>query len=192
MMGVEAMKRQQILVVATAVLALSACDSGKGVSAKNESAEAVQEKVADAVASGQFMKPGNWAGTVKIVDMAMPGMEKMPPEMQEKMKASLAKGHSFENCLTEEDVRDPKEKMAENQGGKCTYDHFTMAKGVIDAKMTCSGGAGPQVMTMKGSYTGDSYDMQMETAGSGEGPAGMSMKMSMSAKRTGACKPGAA
>lgn len=186
------MKGRHILILGTAVLALSSCDSGKGVSAKNESVESVQKKVAEATAAGELMKPGNWTGTIKIVDMQMPGMEKMPPAMQEKMKASLAQGRSFENCLTEEDVRDPKSKMAENQGGKCVYDHFTMANGVIDARMTCSGNAGPQVMTMQGRYTGESYDIQMAASGSGQGPAGMSMKMNMSAKRTGACKPGAA
>lgn len=186
------MKKLHFLVMGAAILALSACDSGKGVAARNESVESVQEKVADAAAAGELMKPGNWTGTIKIVDMKIPGMEKAPPAVREKMKAGLAQGHSFENCLTEEDARDPKAKMAENQGGKCVYDHFTMANGVIDAKMTCSGAAGPQVMTMKGRYSGDSYDVQMATAGGGQGPAGMSMTMSMSAKHTGACKPGTA
>lgn len=183
------MKKRSVLVVATALLALGACDSGKGVSAKNESAESVQKKVADAVEAGELMKPGNWTGTIKIAEMAMPGMEKMPPAMQEQMKARLAQGHSFENCLTAEDVRDPKEKMAENSGGKCTYDHFTMAGGAIDAKMTCTGDEGPRTMTMKGTYSGDAYDMEMATLGQG---GGLSMKMKMSARRTGACKAGKA
>ena len=80
--------------------------------------------------------------------------------------------------------------MAENSGGKCTYDHFEMAHGVIDAKMSCTSEAGPRTMTMKGTYSGDSYQMEMASTGQGEGPAGMSMKMQMSAKRTGACKAG--
>ena len=184
------MFKRNILLVTGALLGLSACDSGKGVSAKNESVESVQNKVADAVASGEFMKPGQWAGTVKITDMTMPGMEKLPPQMQEQMKARLAQGHSFENCLTPEDARDPKARMAENSGGKCTYDHFEMAHGVIDAKMSCTSEAGPRTMTMKGTYSGDSYEMEMASTGQGEGPAGMSMKMQMSAKRTGACKAG--
>lgn len=182
------MRKRSVLVMATALLALNACDSGKGVSAKNESVESVRQKVANAVGAGEQMKPGNWTGTISYAATDIPGIEKMPPEMQARMKAELSKPRSFENCLTPEDLRDPKARIAGNTGGKCTYDNFTMAGGVIDAKMTCDTEAGRRVMTMKGRYSGDTYDLQVVSNGDGTEMAAAPTKMTLSAKRTGACK----
>ena len=80
--------------------------------------------------------------------------------------------------------------LASCMGGSngCRYDHFTMSGGKIDAAMKCTGNGATRTMTMQGNYSPDHYHMAIASTGSGAGPAGgMSMKMEMDAKRTGAC-----
>ena len=185
------MNKPAIAAAAASILVLAACGkSDEGVSAKNASVDEVQEKVAAAAKSGEFMAPGQWKGSMKVTNLVFPEEEKMPAAMRDQMKAQMAKGHSFENCLTPEEARDPRKNLADNQGGQCTYDHFEMANGVIDAKMTCNAGGAKRVMTMNGTYSRDSYDMKMSARGDGSGPAAMSMDMEMSARRVGECKAG--
>lgn len=161
------------------------------VSLHNATMGEVREQVTAANAGGALFDPGHWEGTVKIVDMAMAGMENLPPAMRDQMKARMSQGHGFSNCLTPEQAADAKSAFTRNQTGKCSYDHFTMAGGTIDAAMTCQGGAGLQKMTMTGTYSKTAYHLVSQVEGSGAGPAGgMSMKMDMSAHRTGACAPG--
>ena len=165
-------------------LALAACNSGPSVTATNASVEEVGKKVAAANANGSFVSPGHWDSTVTIKSLKMPGMDKMPPEMAEKMKASMTKGHSFQSCVTEADAKAPKEGMF---GGdkSCRYEHFTMAGGTIDAAMTCAAGGETRKMTIKGNYSGDAY--HAEIASSGSGPMGGEMTMTIDAKRNGQC-----
>ena len=119
----------------------------------------------------------------------MPGM---PPEAAAQMKAAMAKNgsHEFTTCLTEEDVKQPKGKFFTGND-QCRYDHFNMSGGKIDAAMSCKAeGAGTQVMTMTGTYSPESYSMQMSMKADGmPGPtSGMTMKMQVDSKRLGACK----
>lgn len=174
------MKRAMILL-APAVL-LSGCD--KGVEMKNASVSDVAEEV-KAAADGQFVSPGHWESTMTIKEMNMPGM---PPEAVAQMKTVMGKAKTFASCLTEADVKKPKEDFFSGGDGQCRYDHFTMSGGKIDAAMKCGVDGAERTMTMQGTYSPDRYHMTMAATGSGPGPAGgMSMKMEMDSKRTGAC-----
>lgn len=189
--------RQAWIVIATAGM-LAGCGSSTKetaaatgtVALHNATAGEVQEQVAAATGSGALFRPGHWEGTVKILDMAMPGMEKLPPAMREQMKARMSSGSSFQNCLTPQEAADARKTLAEHQEGECTYDHFTMAGGTIDAAMSCKGGGVLRRMTMTGTYSQTGYHIVSQTSGTGEGPAGVSMKVEMNAQRTGDCAPG--
>ena len=170
-----------------APMALAACNSGPSVEATNATAKQVAEKVA-AAGTAPHMSPGRWEGTVTITDLQMPGM---PAEMGEKLKAQMAKGHSFSNCLTPEQASKP---GANFFGGNesCVYDHFSMTNGQIDAAMTCKnqGPGGTMKGTMKGSFSSDS--MQLAMTSKSEGTPGqpmtnMTMSMKMESKRVGEC-----
>lgn len=163
-------------------LALAACNNGPTITAKNASVEEVSNKVAAAQAASSFISPGHWEGKVTITRMDSPGMDKLPPEMRKRMKDRMMAGQSFASCVTAEDVKSPKAGMF---GGdkSCRYDHFTMAGGSIDAKMTCESMGQKREMTIKGNYSGDSYHTEVAS----EGGAAGSMAASVDAKRTGEC-----
>ena len=179
------------LLAATAailVLPLAACNRGPSVSATNASISEVREKVAAATGgNGEVMiEPGRWEGTYAMHEMDMPGL---PPAAKEQMKKQMGMERSFVNCVTEEDVK--KQKMLYTGDDKsCTYDHFTLGGGKIDATMACNReGAGKMEMTMTGTYSPAAYHMDMAAKAEGGGPmGGMTMKMSVDAKRVGACK----
>lgn len=170
-----------------APLALAACNSGPAITAQNASVSDVAKQVATAQANGQFISPGRWESTMTIDHLDIPGM---PPGMAAKMNGHMGKGRSFVSCLTPEEVRKPKEGFFGGGDGACRYDRFMMAGGKIDAVMTCVGEGARRRMTMAGTYSADSYSMAMTSEGKGDAgnPMGsMSMKMRMTARRTGAC-----
>jgi hypothetical protein len=172
------------IVLAVPLICLAACDSGPDVDAKNAKPSEVAEQMRDAVAGETFVRPGKWLSTVTIEEMSMPGM---PPELSARMKETMAKQRQVESCLTPEEAKRPKgDFFAADKS--CTYDHFTLGGGKIDAAMRCSNGGVAQSMTMQGSYTPDQYQMAMATKLEGKGPqAGMVMRMRVNAKRVGDC-----
>lgn len=115
-----------------------------------------------------------------ISDMTLPNMT---PQMRDAMKASLGKTTAITSCLTPEQVKKPD---FFGKGDKdCRYDHFVMSGGTIDAVAKCSGGSGFRTMSIRGTYSATSY--QVETVADGDAAKPMHMKMSMTAKRTGDC-----
>jgi hypothetical protein len=173
------MKRFTMLLLP---LIAAACNSGPTVTAKNASVEEVSNKVAAAQGSGSFISPGHWDGKVTLTNLSAPGMEKMPPETLKMMKDKMAAGQGFSSCVTAEDVKSPKAGMF---GGdkSCRYDHFTMAGGSIDARLTCEQAGQKREMTIKGSYSADAYHTEVTSDG---GPMG-TMSASVDAKRAGEC-----
>lgn len=174
-------------LILLAPVLLAACNSGPAVTAQNASVGEVAEQVAKAQAGGQFIAPGRWEATMTIEKLEIPGM---PPEMAKKMESHMGKGRVIVSCLTPEEVKKPKEGFFGGQEGNCRYDRFTMADGKIDGEMKCSGDGANRTMTMTGTYSPDTYTMSVSSTGQGtaDNPMGaMSMKMTMAAKRTGAC-----
>ena len=178
------------IAIGVGMLALTACNQSPQVHEENASVEDVAAKVRQATGDGQFIRAGQWKSTSAIEEMSVPGMS---AEESARMKQVMAKAgsHEFTTCLTEEDVKQPQGKFF--TGNKqCRYDHFTMSRGKIDAAMRCESDAGgTQVMTMAGTYSPDSYQMRMEMKGeAGAGsPGGMTMRMRVSSKRVGSCRP---
>lgn len=166
------------------LLALAACNSSPTVEATNATGAEVAAKVKESGVTDQFISPGNWQMAMKINEMTMPGM---PPAAAERMKGMMGQGHTFNECLTEADVKKPKEDMFSGGDKECKYDHFAMGGGKIDITMSC-GGEQPRTMKMAGTYSPNEYHMAVSSDGTGKsGPGAMSMKMEMHAQRIGAC-----
>lgn len=175
------------LIIPALILPLAACNQSPSVSATNATQGEVQEKVA-AAGGGVMVNPGRWEGKMIMHDLDMPNL---PAAAKEQMKASMNRETSFISCVTPEDVKKQKAFFTGDKDDKsCKYDRFTMAGGKIDAVMHCDrGAAGKMASTMSGSYSPDSYNMTMDSKAEGKGPMGaMTIKMSVEAKRVGACK----
>lgn len=188
---------QKAIIGLIAAAALGACGNSTKesaaatgeVSLKNATIAEVGSQVEAANTGGALLDAGQWQGTVKILDVALPSVANVPPALVKQMKEKFAAGHSFSSCLTPDEAKRNSGRFLANNSGDCTYDHFTMANGRIDAALTCQAQGREQAMTMTGSYTRTSYDIEMASqAKTPEG--GMSMKMAMTAHRTGACAPG--
>ena len=183
------MKNAALLIACAAALPLAACKKSGEVDAKNATASEVAKKVQEAGADGTFVNPGLWESKVTIDEMTMPGM---PAGAAAQMKGLTGQVQTHKSCLTPDEVKRPKEGFFTGDDKNCRYDHFTMGGGKIDAQMTCQArekGDAVMKMTMAGTYSGDSYHMEMgmsSDAGDTLGK-GMAMKMRVDAQRVGQC-----
>jgi hypothetical protein len=177
-----------ILLIAASGLVLAACNKSPKVDEKNATPSEVAEKVRASGVEQAMISPGLWQSKVTIEKFDMPGM---PPEIAQRMKSMMADSQSqgFQTCLTKEDVAKPKEDFFAGKNKECRYDHFTMGGGKIDAAMKCGKDAGSQTMRMAGTYSPDSYQMQMATkVQPAEGAEqAMQMQMRVEAHRVGEC-----
>jgi len=170
------------------IAALAGCNSEPAVDVRDASPDEVAGKLADAGGSDSFVRPGKWQTSVRLEQISMPGM---PPEFAEQMKARMSTTDTSDSCLTEADVKKPKEDFFAGGNRNCTYDHFTMAGGKIDAEMTCKDGAANMKMAIVGTYSGDSYSARSTMTTSAAGASGgMTMTASVDAKRVGECDAG--
>lgn len=165
------------------VLALAGCNKSPSVDAKNSSVADVAKQVG---ASGFKFTPGEWQTTAQIDSFDI-GRE-LPPEAAAAMKSMTGKPRTFNACLTPEQAAKPGPEFFGEQQKGCTYEHFSMADGKLDAKLVCKpdGGGRGVTMTMSGNFTATGYDLAMASNGDGGGNP-VSMKMKVSGKRLGEC-----
>jgi hypothetical protein len=161
--------------------ALSACNNGGSVTAENESAESVAKKVA---ASAVKPLPGRWESKVKLENFEMAGM---PPQAKEAMARQMASADTFSSCLTPEQVDQPAGDFFAGGAKGCTYKHFTMAGGKLDAEMTCGKDMYVQTMTMRGSYSKAAYDITINSKSEVEPGKPMTMSLAVASRRVGDC-----
>jgi hypothetical protein len=177
-----------VVCLIACALPLAACNKGPQINEKNASVDEVAQKVREASASQTLIDPGRWETKVSVLDIDAPGM---PPQMAAQMKKVIGKmqEHSFSSCLTEEDVKRPKEDFFAGNNKDCRYDHFTMSGGKIDAALRCEGKPeGGMTMAINGSYANDRYEatMAMDVAGGREGE--MKIKSHSESHRVGQCR----
>jgi hypothetical protein len=180
------MRSALILIACAGVLA--ACNKGPEVSVENASVGEVAEKVRQATGSDSFVEPGKWQTKISLLDIEVPGM---PPQVAQQMKQTMARvqEQSYDTCLTEADVKRPKEDFFAGKNSDCRYDHFTMSGGKIDAALRCDAKpSGTMTMTINGTYSRDAYEatMAMDLSGGPEGK-GMKMKSRSESRRVGEC-----
>ena len=169
------------LAALTLTLSLAACGSKDEVEVKDAKPAEVAAAVA---ASGLKPLAGKWESRVKIEKMEIPGM---PPEMAAQMQKGMGLDKTFATCLMPEQVEKPDSGFFQAGASGCTYDSFTMAGGTIAGKMTCRNAGAEQVVTMKGTYSAESYDITNTSAAKVDGQIPMNMTMAVSSRRTGAC-----
>jgi hypothetical protein len=163
-----------------AVLALCACKKDTVV-ARNESEESVARKVA---ASDLKPQPGRWESRTKLEKLDLPNV---PPQAKAMMDKQMQVTQTFTSCLTPEQVSQPNGGFFQKGAENCKYDHFVMAGGSLDARMTCNERAGSMTMTLQGRYTPTDYAIDVTTQGEMQPGMPMSMKMSVAARRVGEC-----
>lgn len=165
---------------AVAALSLAACKK-EAVVAKDESVESVAKKVE---AANLKPAPGRWEASMKFEKMDIPNM---PPQAKEAMNKQMNVSQTFASCLTPEEANKPNGSFFQKGAENCKYEHFVMADGKIDAAMVCKERNTQVKMTMAGSYSTDQYDMHVTSQGEMQPGMPMSVSMSISARRTGAC-----
>jgi hypothetical protein len=170
-----------ISLAVLASLALAACGSQGSVEAENESIESVAKKVDEADIR---LKPGQWESTMTLESMDMPGM---PPEARKMMESQKGTAHAFSHCLTPEDAAAPNAGFFQKDASGCTYDHFTMAGGRIDAAMTCPEGSGMGKMKMQGTYGPEAYALAIQSESQMQPGQPMKISMKVASRRTGDC-----
>ena len=175
-------------LVVLSLAALAACNKGPEINVKNASVGEVAEKVREAGSDGSFVDPGRWETKVSLLDIEVPGM---PPQMAQQMKQTMGKlqDNTYATCLTDADVKKPKEDFFAGKNNECRYENFTMGSGKIDAVMHCGKEAGVSTMRMAGTYSPDSYQMLMSTEAETGDEAGhaLQMQMRVEARRIRGC-----
>lgn len=171
------------LLLAGLAITIGACDRAE-VDEKNASAAGVAEAISRAGEAVKF-SPGRWESNVTIVSMDGPGV---PAEARRTMQGAFGKAQFFATCLTKEQAEKPAAEFFSRDAKACTYDHFTMDKGKVDAKMQCGKDGRAVVATMNGNYGTSNYDMTMETKVDGGNAGPMSMKMKVESRRVGQCR----
>ncbi|MEA3037703.1 MAG: hypothetical protein QOE79_216 [Sphingomonadales bacterium] len=180
-------------------LALGACGKGGGsasgnaaatgnAAAPSASASAAAPGGSPAAAGNVHLNPGEWETTAEI---NFGGLGNMPPQAAQAMKA-LNRKVTSRQCLTPEKAQRPTGDLfsGKHQEG-CTREGFTFAGGRVNGTMTCKDPRGmASTMTMDGQYGGDSFDVTMKVAASGEGRS-MTWSSHSVGRRIGPCAPGA-
>lgn len=158
--------------MAALMLGLAACNSNEGVTAKDASVEDVAQAIAK---SDIALSPGRWETSVSMNGKALP----VPGADKEAMAT----------CLTKADIEKMDEKMMQKPMESCKYDSFTMAGGKIEGAMSCNppeGQGAAMKMTMGGTYTPETYDLEMTTEISMGGKS-QTTKMQVASRRVGEC-----
>jgi predicted small secreted protein len=163
-----------LLCASAAVLSLglAACNSQEGVTAKDASVEDVAKAIAK---SDVALSPGRWETSVSMGGKALP----VPGADKDAMAT----------CLTKADIDNMDEQMMQMPMDTCKYDSFTMAGGKIEGAMSCNppeGQGAAMKMTMAGTYTPESYDMEMTTHMTMGGKS-QTTKMQVASRRVGEC-----
>jgi Protein of unknown function (DUF3617) len=174
-----------LALAVAAALCTGGCGEQKAADAKldvkGESMASVADKVA---ASSLNPRPGRWEAAMRLEKMEIGNM---PPEVKAAMAQQQGMTQTYATCLTPQQAARPNADFFKNDAKDCTYDHFTMAGGRIDAALTCKPGAGPTKMNMTGTYGADLYDIRITGEGEMQPGMEMSMAMTVTSRRTGEC-----
>lgn len=181
------MRLATLALLATAALALAACNKGPSIDLKNATPAEVSKAIKAGGPDLALVRPGKWSSTVTIeaIDTA-----RMSPEIAADLNAQIGKPRTVEACITPELVDNPERMLAQVPAG-CRYEHYRMGGGEIDGKLVCTGAAGGQEMTVKGTYGNDQYAMTIATSTKGAPEAtpssGINSTMKVSSHRLGDC-----
>lgn len=163
---------------------------GPEVDLTNATPAEVAKAIKDSGATRTMVRPGKWSSTVAVLEMNSPGM---PPEIQQKMQATLGQPRTVEACLTADQVDNP-ERMIGAVPASCRYQRYTMGNGKMDGKMRCETNGMVQEMSVAGTYSDDQYSLTIDNkttvpanAVAGQPAGNLAMKMKVDSRRLGEC-----
>jgi hypothetical protein len=178
--------RLHIAAITVALLAGCGSQSANQQSANNQAAAAPAATAAPAGGSGGLnIQPGEWEITMEMRTMQASGMPagmtipQMPPS-------------TVRSCVTPEQVSRANANFL-NGGGhagmNCDYSGVTVADGRIQGTSTCSRSGMEARVTMDGSFTPTSYDINQQMQSTVHGRS-MSSTNHLVGRRIGECTPG--
>jgi hypothetical protein len=189
----------RLILALPAILALAACNQQTTADTAAQTGEVslknatIEEVAKQAQAAGpQHFTAGEWETNVEIIEMDLPGA---PPQVRDQMmKAMQSSKTSAKTCMTKEQAEKPEASILTGKtNANCKYDHYTMADGKIDAKLSCtSPHGGNMTQTINGTYTPTSFAIasEMHAVGGSSEAGAMNMKAKTSGTRIGECKAG--
>lgn len=130
------------------------------------------------------LEPGQWETTTLITAMEVAGLPAGATQ------AATGTRTTTSNCITPAAAARPDANiLSGTKDGNCTYQRFSMAGAKIDAAMTCTpaGAPGKIAMTLAGTHARDKFDMAMAMNTSLPGNLAMTMKATVTGRRTGVC-----
>ena len=174
--------RTTILIGGGLMLALAGC----GGSDTKADGGAGNDSAPTAAASGAMqVEPGEWEVTSETVNIDSPSM---PPEVAAAMKKSIGQKTTSRKCITAEEAAGG-DFVSPDPEAQCTKQGFSFAAGRIQGTMSCTGEDGKATVTLNGSHSGTSYDMNARITS--ENQAGkMTMETRNTGRRLGECPAG--
>jgi len=168
-------------------LPLAACNKSPEIHERNASVAEVAQKVRESGAAEIVARPGKWEMTSTVEQIEMPGA---PPQAQAYIRENMARAanRSVEYCLTPEEAKRPGGKFfTGNESPGCTFEHFDIGGGKLDAAMRCEREGRNMTMEINGTYAPDSYTTHVAMKTEGGRQSGMVMKLRNEARRIGDC-----
>ncbi len=176
---------RKYLLVATAALALSACDKGADADGDGKISDA--EAKAEMSSGGKMaMKPGQWEVKVTFDSIDAPGI---PDAMKGKMKEQMGKGVTQQSCLTQEQVDKPGgDFFGAPAEANCNFDELSRSGNAMKVAMTCKPAGNMTVKSkMDGEFGAETYTMNIEQSTEGTPMGAVKMTGKIEGKRTGDC-----
>ena len=161
----------RLIAVAT-LLVLGACSEG------GEKKPAEPDKTALQLAAGQ------WQSSSEVTDMRKQdkGAPAMKADKGTKMEAAA--------CVAEADAKNPPPALlAGLEDASCTYQNIYMARGRINASMTCTkpGLSGQLLVSADGTYTDKSFELTSTVNTMLPGDGDISFDSKVTGRHSGAC-----
>ncbi len=176
----------RLSIILLAAAAVASCSSEPAVELTNATPEEVAAKMKESGIASDMRQPGLWATTMTVTEMNVPGM---PPEMVERMKATIGAGQRQEVCVTQAEI-DKLDSFIGQNNANCTFESYKVGGGKIAGKATCKPTPEmTQTMTMDGTYTKTTSDMTMKSEITGGPPqmSGTKTTMNVKSERVGDC-----
>jgi hypothetical protein len=138
-----------------------------------------EEKKAEAAGA---MQAGQWETTSEVISFK--STDKATPAL----KAAAGDKSTAPACIEEKDAKKPEPELFAGEGYECKYKSDYIRNGRINASLDCKRDAikGDIMMTVQGSYTGDSFQATVDTISYLPGEGDFQMSSKIAGRRTGA------
>lgn len=101
---------------------------------------------------------------------------------------------SFTSCIAETERKEPAPTLFAGEKAQCDYDNFYMARGRMNAAMTCKlpGVEGKVVSSVEGTHDAESLEGTITTSTRLAGSGDVTVDTKISGRRVGVCPPATA